>query len=85
MTAVVVYHWDDQVKENELDCVYGTQERADQCHRDLVVRSEGNSPVGRPGCRCNKTIKIYLKYGGTMQTIYSSGDGRTVVNGVMNL
>jgi hypothetical protein len=86
VTAVVAYHWDEQVKENELDCVCGTHEREEQCHRDLVVRSEQNSPFGRPSCRCNETIEICLKYDGTMQTVfYPSGDGWTVVNGVMNL
>jgi hypothetical protein len=70
VTTVVAYHWDDQVKENELDLVCDTHEREEQCHRDLVVRSEGNSRVGRPRCRCNETIMICLKCGGSMQTVF---------------
>jgi len=62
--AVVAYRWDGQVKENELD------EREEKCHRDLVVRCEGSSPVGRPRCRCNETITICLKYDGTTQTVF---------------
>jgi hypothetical protein len=55
------YNQNDQVKEGEIDKVCSTHGRKTNSYSVLEGKPEGKTPLGRPKCRWEDTVKIDLK------------------------
>ena len=51
----------DKIKKNEMGGVCGTYGMQERGIQGLVGRPEGKGPLGRPKCRCEDNIKIFIQ------------------------
>jgi hypothetical protein len=60
---VLITHYfvGDKIQKNEMGGACSAYVRGERCDRVLVEKPEGKKPLGRPRCRWEYNIKIYLK------------------------